>query len=228
MTPNNILGEQIAYYRARAQEYDESVLLTGRYSHEREESTENLDLHARTLLQQLPACETILELACGTGIWTRALLGLGQQVTALDASPEMLEINKQKLADPRVQYQQANLFVWEPDQTYDLVFFASWLSHVPPELLDSFLAKVFAAAGPGGKIAIFDQHAPTDGDLHAARSELYHERFLHDGRSFMIVKVFYDMQELRAKFEQAHFKVTISTLDSIFFLLVAEREIVTA
>lgn len=224
MTQNDILREQIDYYRARAQEYDESMFLTGRYAHkEQVPGEEFLDALASRLVQLLGPCETILELACGTGIWTQQLLSLGQRLSALDVSPEMLEINRRKLADPRVDYQQVNLFAWEPEQTYDLVFFAAWLSHVPPDLLDAFLGKVFAAVSPGGKVGIFDQYAPTDEDLQAARTPLYHERSLHDGRTYMIVKVYHDLEQLRASFEQAHFTVNISKVDSTCFFLIAEK-----
>lgn len=225
MTQRDILREQIDYYRARAQEYDESVLQTGRYAGEKQESsTEDAGLEAEALrqVQSLGPCAHILELACGTGIWTQALLTIGQRITALDASPEMLEINRRKLDDERVQYQQADLFAWEPERTYDLVFFAFWLSHVPPDRLDTFLAQVCRAVGPGGKIGIFDQYAPTQEDLQAARGGIYHERPLHDGRTFSIVKVYHDLNELRAKLENFGFEVSIEQLDEIFFLLIAQ------
>jgi demethylmenaquinone methyltransferase/2-methoxy-6-polyprenyl-1,4-benzoquinol methylase len=83
--------------------------------------------------------EQVLELACGTGIWTQALLSIGREITAVDAAPEMLEINAWKVANTRVRYQCADLVTWEPDRQYDLVFCAFWLPHVPPNALDAFL-----------------------------------------------------------------------------------------
>src|SRR5579883_734395 len=111
----DILREQIDYYRARAQEYDESIFATGRYANDLQVldiARETLDTYALRLVQSLEPCEQILELACGTGIWTRALLTIGRYITALDASPEMLEINRSKLNDPRIYYQQVDLFAW--------------------------------------------------------------------------------------------------------------------
>src|SRR5438874_1457338 len=122
-----ILDEQLAYYRARAPNYDASVAGIAR-----------LVARATPLLQQLGPCKEVLELACGTGIWTRMLLTIGREIMAIDAAPEMLQIARQKLGDASVRYQQANLFQWEPTHAYDLVFFADWLSHVPPGLLDAF------------------------------------------------------------------------------------------
>src|SRR4026208_645508 len=119
---DSILDEQIQYYRARAQEYDASIV----------EATDLL-APGKILLLNLGKFDSILELACGTGIWTETLLQMGDKVIAMDAAPEMLEIARQKLGEERIQYQQADLFRWQPDRQYDLVFFANWLSHVPPD-----------------------------------------------------------------------------------------------
>ena len=141
-----ILTEQIEYYRARAQEYDESI-------------TDAADLLApgKDLLLKLGRFDSILELACGTGIWTETLLQMGNEVTAVDAALEMLEIARKKLGEGRIKYQQADLFHWEPVQKYDLVFLANWLSHVPPDALDQFLEKVQRSVLPGGQLAMIDQ-----------------------------------------------------------------------
>src|ERR671931_2856134 len=74
-----VLHEQIAYYRARAHEYDAAVPLGPPPG-----------LH---LPQQMGPFEQVLELACGSGIWTQALLSIGREITAVDAAPDMLEIN---------------------------------------------------------------------------------------------------------------------------------------
>jgi hypothetical protein len=48
------------------------------------------------------------------------LLLVCQQIVAVDASPEMLEINRNKLDRPTVVYREADLFTWEPSDAYDL------------------------------------------------------------------------------------------------------------
>ena len=64
--------EQLTYYRARAAEYDEWFLRRGRY--------DRGDEHRRLWFDEVAAVEAalidahpagdILELACGTGLWT--------------------------------------------------------------------------------------------------------------------------------------------------------------
>ena len=149
---DDILREQLAYYRARAQEYDESVQQTGRFATP-EPQDQQIDAEWAQIvraLHALPPCDEVLELACGTGIWTQELLQVGKTITALDGAPKMLELNRAKIASPRVQYETADLFAWQPIREYDLVFFAFWLSHVPPEQLGSFLDKVAHAIRPAG------------------------------------------------------------------------------
>src|SRR5260370_37942501 len=119
MMDQRIFHEQLAYYRARAQEYDESTRETA--------ELQGVFAHARELLQRRDPCEQVLELACGTGTWTQGLIDIGQEITAIDAAPEMLAIAQQKLRNTRVHYRQADLFEWEPEREYQLVFCANWL-----------------------------------------------------------------------------------------------------
>ncbi|MFD8811374.1 hypothetical protein ACFV23_07765 [Streptomyces sp. NPDC059627] len=56
-----LLAEQVAYYRARAPEYD-------RVYAEREDLRELV-----AVIDGLPVAGDVLELACGTGQWTGAL-----------------------------------------------------------------------------------------------------------------------------------------------------------
>jgi trans-aconitate methyltransferase len=53
-------------------------------------------------------------------------------VTAVDAAPEMLALARQRVRDLPVEFVQADLFAWQPPRRYDTVFFAFWLTHVPP------------------------------------------------------------------------------------------------
>ena len=143
---NRILEEQKHYYRERASEYDEWFYRLGRYDRGPEWNGHWFD-EVRTLQQAvagLGRCESILELACGTGIWTQALAAMSNDVTAVDASPEAIEINRRKIDSDSVVYLPYDIFEWQPGRQYDLVFFAFWLSHVPPERLEPFLEHRFA------------------------------------------------------------------------------------
>ena len=216
----HILDQQMTYYRKRAQEYDETTGQT--------EEIQRAFARARELLQQHAPVEQMLELACGTGTWTRALLPLGRVLTAIDASPEMLSLARHKVGNAFVQFQQADLFGWQPTQQYDLVFFANWLSHVPPHRLEAFLGTFTRAVRPGGSLVMVDQYAPLPEDREiivqdAEEGAIYANRSLLNGQTFTIVKVFYDMQFIEHLLDALGFVVTVQKLDNIFFFLEAHN-----
>lgn len=213
---DKIIQQQIAYYNARANEYDEWFKRLGRYDRGTEINQRwfNEVAVVKNALYQIGTVETVLELACGTGIWTQELLKLGKRITALDASQMCIEINRSKLSTAtNVEYRQVNLFTWEPDAEYDLVFFSFWLSHVPPELLDSFLAKVYKSVRVGGKLFIIDSRfEPTStakNHVLIHDSNIYIKRKLNDGQEFQIVKIFYQPEQLLDKLTQARFNAEV-------------------
>lgn len=200
---SDVLQDQIAYYRARAGEFDEWFYRRGRYDYG-EAANAAWFAEAAEVMRALAAVGpvgTVLELACGMGIWTRELLKIGQQITALDAAPEMLAIHARQVPDARVQRQQADLFAWEPEGQYDLVFFSFWLSHVPPERFEEFLAKAVRAVRPGGQLFLVDsrftEQSGARGQTRPEPQGTRHQRTLNDGSTYTIVKVFYEPSKVQ-------------------------------
>ena len=220
--PEVTLDEMAAYYRARATEYDEWFYRQGRYDR-------GADANARWLaeaemvfaaLDHLTLTGEVLELAPGTGIWTERLVGTARSVTAVDASAEMIAINRAKVASAKVTYLQADLFTWRPERTYDAVVFGFWISHVPHERLPGFLARVAAALRPGGSVFFVDgRREPTStaaGDqLPEADSQMMTRR-LNDGRSFQIVKNFYGPATLEGYCAAAGLEVVVRETPTYF------------
>ncbi|MDI7276169.1 MAG: class I SAM-dependent methyltransferase [Anaerolineae bacterium] len=202
-----LLQEQIAYYAARAAEYDEWFLRQGRYDRGPELNRRWFEevAEVRKALAAFAPAGQVLELACGTGLWTERLLQHATSVTAVDAVPEVLALNRARLRSPRVRYVQADIFRWRPAERYDVVFFAFWLSHVPPERFVAFWELVDAALAPQGRVFFVDSRyeptsAATDHRL-GPRTGTTATRRLNDGRTFRIVKVFYDAAELSQRLE---------------------------
>ena len=81
--------------------------------------------------------QTALELACGTGLFTRFIAPRVDSLTAVDALPEVIAINRARVASDRVRYVEADLFEWTPDRQFDCVFMSFWLSHVPFDRFDA-------------------------------------------------------------------------------------------
>ena len=201
----SLLAEQARYYRERASEYDDWWFRRGRYDHGPEANARWFADAARVeaALEGFNPVGDVLELACGTGLWTRRLALHAHHLTALDASGEVLELARARVEDPRVSYVQADLFAWEPDASYDACFFGFWLSHVPEERFDAFWEKVKRALRPGGRVFFVDS---LRSDLASAVDHMLPERGtetmlrrLADGREYRIVKRFHEPESLQQR-----------------------------
>ncbi|HYQ11578.1 MAG TPA: class I SAM-dependent methyltransferase, partial [Gaiellaceae bacterium] len=175
---SDLLGEQKRYYAERAPEYDDWWFRRGRYELEPEALARWQEdiAEVETALDVFAPRGSVLELAAGTGIWTRKLVRLADRVVAVDANAETLALNT---AD--AQLVQADVFDWSPEEPVDVVFFSFWLSHVPEARFDEFWALVRAAIRPGGRVFLIDSGA---GDTaHTATEQTGEEetRSLSDG-----------------------------------------------
>lgn len=190
-----LLAEQIAYYRAHAPEYDVAYL----------------GKQWDRCLDELPITGDVLELACGTGHWTPLLAARARSVTAVDAAPEVLTLARQRARDLPVEFTQADVFRWQPPRRYDTVFFAFWLTHVPPARFAAFWSVVGAALAPGGQACFLD----------SSNREREEERILpdqptptvwrrlRDGSDHRVVKVFYSPAELAARLAELDWSASV-------------------
>jgi len=123
----------------------------------------------------------------------------------------MLRVNQAKVASPRVAYVLADLFSWQPGRVYDALFFGFWLSHVPREQLDAFLHSCWTWLRPGGKMFFVDDTGgPTIApDVLLRQGRQIEIRTLKDGRSFEIVKNYYETADLVAACVRAGLDMTI-------------------
>jgi SAM-dependent methyltransferase len=193
---SDVLREQKRYYAERAPEYDDWWYRLGRYELEpgalarwRADVAE-----AEAALEAFSPVGTVLELAAGTGIWTRKLVRLADRVVAVDANAETLALNT---ADAELV--RADLFEWEPAERFDLVFFSFWLSHVPEERFDEFWSLVRAAIRPEGRVFLLDSGAGDTAHTGTAQADGEETRSLADGRTFRIVKRRWAPDELAAR-----------------------------
>jgi SAM-dependent methyltransferase len=217
-----LLAEQAHYYRERASEYDDWWFRRGRYDHGDEANARWFADAAlvEDALEQFNPAGDVLELAAGTGLWTRHLVARARCVTAVDASPEVLAINRDRVDDPVVEYVEADLFAWEPERVYDACFFSFWLSHVPEDRFAGFWEKVGRALGPHGRVFFLDS---SRNDLASAvdhklprEDEKTMMRRLADGREFHIVKHFYEPEELQLRLARLGWDAELHTTPEFF------------
>lgn len=110
----------------------------------------------RFLLKQLPEhCDTILDIGCGTGEFSRRLANRARRVTAIDLSPNMIEVAKQRSRRfANIEFHVSDVSQWTfPVEQFDAIASIATLHHLPTEPL---LPQLKAALKPGGTLAILD------------------------------------------------------------------------
>lgn len=209
-----LLAEQVAFYRAWAPTYDEAV---------RHDANELDRPELRRALASFGPAGDVLELAGGTGSWTVEIGGYADRLTVIDASPEALAINREKLEAEALQaeYLCADLFDWRAPRSYDVVFFSFWLSHVPRARFAQFWQLVDQALRPDGRVFFIDSAVPRrqptvdfvvgseltsrDDDPDAGLSL----RKLSNGCDYRIVKIHWQPRDLEGRLQDLGFHVSV-------------------
>ncbi len=219
---DELLAEQADYYRRRAGEYEDWWFRRGRYDRGAQANAawfaEAGEVQAD--LDEFAPSGRVLELACGTGLWTARLATHAREVTAVDASAEVLEIARAKVPSSNVDFVQADLFTWEPELTYDVCFFSFWLSHVPTERARAFWGKVQRSLAPGGRAYLVDS---ARSERSSARDHVLQEegeqtmvRRLDDGREYRIVKQWFQADILEQKLTALNWDADIKATAEFF------------
>lgn len=187
------------YYAKRAKEYEKVYARP-----ERQESLDRLkdDVIDRYLNADL------LEIACGTGYWTRLIAQGAQSIVACDISPEVLEIAKGK------DYTGCDVTFLLED-AYALsdkipprgnAFLAFWFSHIDKIKRRPFFDALHARLEPGAGICLIDNKYVEGSSTPLARSDgngnTFQIRTLEDGTSHEVMKNFPDEGELVSFFSQ--------------------------
>lgn len=222
-----LAAQMIAYYAARADEYDDWYLRRGRYSHGaasdmawRSELTA-----AATWLEGLQLRGEIVELAAGTGWWSPILARRGR-LALYDASPEPLAHARRRLEVLGLSATFDVRDAWaEPDRRADGVFTGFWLSHVGRDRLVEFLRIVSRWLDPSGRFAFIDSRLDPDSSAldHRAPVDDLQTRRLEDGRAYQVRKVHYSATEYRRALSDAGFSGIEVVETERFFVLGTAR-----
>jgi len=220
---NHLVEETKVYYRQRAQQYSDWTHWTGAYDGQGTEPDQTFYAEGRILMDALGKSRLtgdVLEVACGTGIWTEAFVRSADSVTALDSSLEMLERCKARLrGNTKVRFVHADFYEWVPDRNYDVVTFSFWISHVPVSKLEEFVSKVSQCLKPRGRVFFVDQleSGRRNETLERPDGEVA-TRTLDDGRKFRIYKHFYRIDEIKRSFARNGISTRISVTPTHFFI----------
>jgi len=212
---NDVLREQKRYYAERAPEYDDWWYRRGRYELEPDALARwQCDIaEVDAALEAFAPHGSVLELAAGTGIWTRKLVRFAGRVVAVDANAEPLALNTDE-----AELVRADVFEWEPEESFDIVFFSFWLSHVPEARFDEFWALVRSALRPDGRVFLTDSGAGDTAHTGTGQAGEEEMRSLSDGRAFRIVKRRWRPDELAARVRPLGFELELHDTANGHFL----------
>jgi SAM-dependent methyltransferase len=181
-----------SYYAARALEYDRIYLKPERQA----------DL--RAIEQWLPhkfAGVRVIEVACGTGYWTRVIAPVTSHVLALDAAPETIRIAKTRVPEAKVDFLvcDAHALPQHVGQ-FDAAFAGFWFSHVSKTRQREFLLGLAGRLEPGAKVVLLDNRyvEGSSSPLTArdAEGNTFQNRQLSDGSTYTVLKNFPSEAEL--------------------------------
>ena len=152
----DIMAEHIDASLIRA-DFDQLALL------EREGWNHNSHYHS-FLLRRVPShCRRALELGCGTGSFARLLATRAEEVLALDLSPQMVRLARERSREhTNIDFRVADALAWDfPAEQFDCIVSIATLHHMP---LEEMLVKMKQALTVKGVLLVLDlyQASPSD------------------------------------------------------------------
>lgn len=213
----NLKKNLIEYYSKRAKEYDEIY-----YRPDKIRLREQKFI--AEYIKKIFKGKYVLELACGTGFWTRYLLKSARKILATDYSNNMLEIASRRLA------KNFNTILLKADAynppisfpKYNAAMVNFWFSHIPRKRIKKFLATLHSRLsknsvvifidgvyieGLGGELILKDKH-----------KDSFKRRTLNLGEQFDILKNYYSEEELKAIFSKHSKRLEIKYLTNFWIV----------
>lgn len=108
------------------------------------------------LLRRVPKrCGHVLEIGCGTGGFSRLLAARAEKVTAIDLSPQMIRLARERAnLYPNIEFVEGDVMAYGlPDNEFDCIATLTTIHHLP---LETTLRRIRRALKPGGTFICLD------------------------------------------------------------------------
>ena len=214
----DLIDAQIAYYRARAAEYDATSTPEG-------DPFESDADRIRAALRVFAPRGRVLELAAGTGQWTAILAETADEVLVTDASREMLELSRARVGKrPNVGFAVADALAPVVTGPFDAIFFGFFLSHVPPGRFAAFWDGLTGLLAPTGRVFFVDEghHDHWREDWIDARAGIV-RRQLTDGSVHRAVKVLWRPRNLERRLAELGWDASVTPEGPFYWGLATRR-----
>ncbi len=97
------------------------------------------------------------------------------------------------------------------------MFFAFWLSHVPPERFESFWSLVADCLRDDGRVFFVDDAHRTPDELVYGESSPVVRRRVISGTAYHVVKVPYNASQLQRRLRQLGWRITVTQTAEPFY-----------
>jgi len=188
-------AELIDYYRRRAGEYEAIYAKPERQA--------DLLLLKKKIAGILKGAR-VLEVACGTGYWTKVISGAAEAVAATDVAEEPMRIAQSKeYARSNVRFSVSDAYKLDENLgSFNAAFAGFWWSHVPRQRAAEFLRSLHARLEPGARVLLLDNLYVEGNSTPVVETDAdgntYQLRDLANGSRFRVMKNFPSKEELRA------------------------------
>lgn len=183
----------VEYYSQRAPDY-EQIWRRNDPARQAEQSA-----LASAMQEAFPNCR-VLEVACGTGYWTRLVAVVAEHIVAVDLSPAMLSLARQKQIE-RADFREADAYeLGSLPGPFNGGLAAFWFSHIPRQRLPEFLDGFHRQLSPDAWVVLADNvYVPgVGGELvtHPGTADTFKRRQQADGSAIDVLKNYYSAEEL--------------------------------
>lgn len=198
------------YYARRAAEYEKIYLKP-----ERQADLRRMEEIAGDAFPGL----SILEVACGTGYWTKFAAASAKSILATDFNDEVLELAKQMdYGTCAVSFQRADAYTLEGvPPWFDAGFHAFWWSHIPKRRIEEFLEAFHSRLATNAPVMMIDNLYVEGSSTPVSRTDengdTFQTRTLEDGSVYEVLKNFPTPEEIRAQLESHCRNIEIKLLD---------------
>ncbi len=181
------------YYNKRAKEYERIY-----FKPERQEDIAAAELILKDLFKE----KRVLEIACGTGFWTKFMAETAKSILATDINQSVLEIARsKKIEHSDLTFKRADFYTFKSEQKFSSLFAGFIWSHILKQDLLHFYKTIHALVEPGTQVVLMD-NTYVEGSNHPivftdAEGNTFQNRMLDDGSAHQVLKNFATEEFLR-------------------------------
>ncbi|HJO92957.1 MAG TPA: class I SAM-dependent methyltransferase [Victivallales bacterium] len=204
------------YYADRALEYDKIYLKPERQSDLRK--LENIISTAYTGMN-------VLEIACGTGYWTKEIAKNAISILGIDCNKVVLDIAKyRKVQKGSVSFQIADAYKLDNiNKHFNAGYCGFWYSHIPKLERNKFLNIFHSKLLPDSKVIMLDNRYVAGSSTPVSRidsnGDSYQSRELEDGSLHEVLKNFPSKDELYKTYKNISQKLEIHFLEYYWLIM---------